>query len=137
VKLPKELRQQVLERAKGNCEYCLLPQIEVPFSHEVDHIIARQHGGTDALENLALCCIFCNRPKGPNLATFDPGTEDITLLFNPRKQVWSEHFSLEQGNIVGVTKEGRATVFLLRFNDEIRIAQRQQLIGQGRYNTLL
>jgi 5-methylcytosine-specific restriction endonuclease McrA len=54
VKLPKDLRQQVFERAKANCEYCLLPQTEIPFSHEVDHIIARQHSGTDALENLAL-----------------------------------------------------------------------------------
>ena len=95
MRFSKELRQQIFERARGYCEYCLLPQ-ETPFPHEIDHIIPRQHGGTDVVDNLALCCIFCNRPKGPNLATFDPGTEDLTLLFNPRKQVWAEHFRLEQ-----------------------------------------
>lgn len=133
----QEIRQFIIERASDCCEYCLLPQ-DVTFQvHHIDHIIARQHGGNDDTSNLAFCCMNCNLNKGPNIATFDPGTENLTPLFNPRKQVWSEHFRLEQGNIVGVTKEGRATVFLLRFNDGIRVAQRQQLIGQGRYNTLL
>jgi HNH endonuclease len=135
VKISKEIRQLVLERARGCCEYCLIPQ-EGPFPHEVDHIIARQHTGTDTAENLALCCIFCNRPKGPNLATFDPETKMLMPLFHPRTQLWSEHFRLEEGKIIGLSPEGRATIFLLRFNDEARVKQRQLLIQHGRYKLL-
>jgi HNH endonuclease len=130
MKLSKELRQHLFERAGGCCEYCLLPQIG-PFPHEVDHIIARQHGGTDTEDNLA---IFCNRPKGPNLATFDPETKALSRLFDPRKQTWTEHFHIVEGKILGSTPEGRATVFLLRFNDDTRARQRQLLIQQGRYD---
>lgn len=131
----KELRQLVFERALGCCGYCLSPQ-GGPFPHEVDHIIAKQHTGTDDEGNLALCCIYCNRPKGPNLATFDPQTKKLTRLFDPRKQVWSEHFTLEQGKIIGLTPEGRATVFLLRFNDEVRVRRRVLQIQQGTYRVL-
>ena len=35
-----------------------------PRHLEVDHIIARQKGGTDHLENLQLLCGSCNRIKG-------------------------------------------------------------------------
>ena len=31
---------------------------------EVDHIIARNKGGTDHLDNLQLLCGHCNRTKG-------------------------------------------------------------------------
>src|SRR5437016_3905081 len=33
----------------------------------VEHIVARQHGGSDTVENLALACPECNRHKGTNL----------------------------------------------------------------------
>lgn len=40
------LRQVVIERAGGRCEYCLLHYTEAAlFDHEVDHIIAEKHGG--------------------------------------------------------------------------------------------
>jgi hypothetical protein len=132
--ISQEVRRFVTSRALECCEYCLLPQLL--HSHHVDHIIARQHGGVEDLENLALCCMTCNLYKGTNLTTIDPETKVITTLFNPRKQVWSQHFVLEQGGIIGVTPEGRATVFLLRFNDETRVQQRFLLIQQGTYRVL-
>jgi hypothetical protein len=55
------------------------------------------------------------------------------LLFNPRAQLWNEHFSLEGVRIVGQTPTGRATVVLLRLNDPARLIQRQALIEAGRY----
>lgn len=119
----QELRQFVVERADNCCEYCLLSQHSTFQVHHIDHIIARQHGGRDDVSNLAFCCMICNLNKGPNIATFDPGTENLTLLFNPRKQTWSEYFRLERGSIIGLTVEGRATVFLSNFNDEARIIQ--------------
>lgn len=33
----------------------------------VEHIVPRNHGGTDALENLAIACAGCNRKKGSRL----------------------------------------------------------------------
>jgi hypothetical protein len=43
------------------------PSASHPAPFQIDHIIARQHGGATELENLALACIHCNRFKGPNM----------------------------------------------------------------------
>jgi hypothetical protein len=124
----QQLRQKIATRALGCCEYCLYPEIEADIRHQIDHVIAKQHGGSDLEENLCLCCATCNRYKGPNLSSVDPETQRITQLFNPRLQSWEEHFLLEQERIVGLTSEGRATVFLLHFNDEERLIERRLLL---------
>ncbi len=95
------------------------------YTYHVEHIHARQHGGTDALENLALACNHCNFLKGPNLVSKDPDTGQTTALFHPRKQMWPEHFRCDGGRIWGVTPEGRTTVFLLQFNAPHRIELRE------------
>jgi hypothetical protein len=42
--LPRFIR----ERASHRCEYCRLPQDAEPFfAYHVEHIVARQHGGSD------------------------------------------------------------------------------------------
>ena len=127
-------RERSQARAQGCCEYCLYPETESLITHQLDHVVARQHGGTDHEDNLAYCCAVCNRYKGPNLSSVDPDTGEVTRLFNPRTQRWGEHFVLEDEHIIGTTPEGRATVFLLRFNDEERLAERRVLIASGRYN---
>jgi hypothetical protein len=127
-----ELRGFVFDRARGLCEYCLLPDSEATQPHQLDHIIARQHGGGDDEGNLALCCVVCNRYKGTNLTSLDPETKQLTPLFNPRHQHWQEHFLLEQGRILGLTPAGRATAFILRLNDEWRVLLRQTLEREGR-----
>ena len=38
------------------------------------------------------CLLDCNRNKGANFGSFDPDTDEVTLLFNPRKQHWKDHF---------------------------------------------
>jgi hypothetical protein len=35
------LRQLVIERAEGRCEYCFLPQAVAAHKHEPDHIIPK------------------------------------------------------------------------------------------------
>jgi 5-methylcytosine-specific restriction endonuclease McrA len=45
VYIATELRAQVIQRANGLCEYCLLHQDDTPFSHQIDHIVALKHGG--------------------------------------------------------------------------------------------
>ena len=69
--IPSSLRQLVIDRAQGKCEYCLIHQDVSIYSHEVDHVIARKHAGQTVAENLALSCLSCNRHKGSDLATFD------------------------------------------------------------------
>lgn len=127
--IPSSLRQLVIERARGRCEYCLIHQDASIYSHEVDHIIALKHGGQTIAENLALSCLPCNRHKGSDLATFDPQSNEIVPLFNPRRQVWSDHFQLDGLHIVGITPTGRATVFLLMLNSPTRLLNRQVLIS--------
>ena len=53
-------REFVRTRAGNRCEYCLLRQERTGLSHHIEHIIAKQHGGSDAPENLALACNRCN-----------------------------------------------------------------------------
>jgi hypothetical protein len=112
-----------------------LPQRASILPHQIDHIIAQQHMGSDAENNLCLCCLRCNLKKGPNIASTDPEvtSEDcIVALFHPRQQRWQEHFHLrEDGRIDGVTPEGRATVRLLYFNAEERVQLRRLLMQQG------
>ena len=60
----------VRTRAGGRCEYCRLP-VWAYRLFEVEHIVALQHRGSDALSNLAYACIRCNKFKGPNLASID------------------------------------------------------------------
>lgn len=118
------LRRRVIERASLACEYCLLPSPLSFYPHEVDHVIALKHQGQTDADNLAYACWRCNRFKGSDLGSFDPQTGDFSFLFNPREQVWSEHFTSAQGKIVGRSPEGRTTALLLKFNTEDRIQER-------------
>ena len=126
------LRRLVTERAGHRCEYCLLH-----FDHQtivafhLEHIIARQHGGDDSPENLALACHRCNLRKGPNLAGLDPKTGELTRLFHPRQDRWQGHFEFMEGHILGLTGVGRATAALLQMNTPDRIELRRQLQAAG------
>jgi hypothetical protein len=113
------LRRLVCQRAGDRCEYCGLHQSELPLvTFHVDHVIARQHGGTDDESNRSLCCHWCNFKKGPNLSTRIDG--QTVTLFNPRTQIWADHFARQGDLIVGLTPIGRGTVRLLDMNDEDR-----------------
>jgi 5-methylcytosine-specific restriction endonuclease McrA len=65
----------------------------------MEHVIAEKHGGTTTADNLALACPYCNRAKGSDLGSLDPETGQLTPFFNPRIDVWQEHFLLEDGYI--------------------------------------
>ena len=121
--IPLALRRAVILRANGRCEYCGKPQIGF-IPHEVDHVIAQKHGGATTVENLAFACFECNRYKGSDIASFDPLTGTLVLLFNPRKDLWVNHFRYTKGEIVPLTSIGRVTVMLLRLNDSARITER-------------
>ena len=128
-----ELRRLIISRANGRCEYCLVPQNAVYSPPQPDHIIAEQHGGQTEADNLALSCLHCNRHKGPNVASVDVETNQLIFLFNPRTQLWAEHFVLEDATIRGVTAVGRITVRVLDLNAPERVEIRQTLIEGGLY----
>jgi hypothetical protein len=130
--IPDILRGLVRERARNRCEYCLIAEVLVTL-HEPDHIIAVQHRGATAPDNLALACFDCNRWKGPNISSVDPETGRVVPLFHPRRGKWTKHFLLNGALILGRTAIGRATVELLRFNDPRRVRVRAELHRVGRY----
>lgn len=127
-------RLTVKERAGTCCEYCRVSQLGRLSKFHVDHVIALKHGGTDDLENLCLACYKCNGYKGSNVAAIDPESGDATKLFHPRQQLWQDHFQVnEDATITGLTPEGRATVFVLRINDEERVKPRFLAMMVGDY----
>lgn len=126
------LREFVRERAGHRCEYCRLHQEALPWARfHVEHIRAIQHRGGDEPENLALACHRCNLFKGPNLTSYDPQTDGLVRLFNPRIDDWDEHFRVVEFQIVGLTPIGRTTVTLLHMNEPDRIQLRRELEGTG------
>ena len=134
--IPVSLRRLVTDRAYACCEYCLMPQAVAAGMHQIDHLVALKHGGATVSDNLALACIDCNQFKGSDLAAIDPVERVIVPLFNPRLQHWSNHFQLVGVRIVGLTPVGRATIALLRLNDEARLIDRQMLSDARLYPPL-
>jgi hypothetical protein len=131
--LPASLRRLVIERAGGCCEYCRIPQEGSGFPFEIDHIRSIKLGGKDDGENLALSCPICNARKGSNVAAYDPETDLLAPIFNPRLHTWKEHFELQGSTIQPLTAEGRVTVLILRMNDELRVERRNVLLELGRH----
>jgi hypothetical protein len=103
--------------------------------HQVDHIVAQQHSGSDRESNLCLCCLRCNLKKGPNIASRDPeaaNENNLVALFHPRQQPWHDNFQLhDDGYIFGTSPAGRATARLLDFNEEDRVVLMRVLMRQG------
>jgi hypothetical protein len=131
--LNADLIRRVRERALGRCEYCQLPTAFHPAPFQIDHVIARQHGGATGLENLALACIHCNRFKGPNVAGVDPDSGAIVRLFNPRRDSWTEHFVWNGPQLNALSQIGRATIAVFLINDPEVVAMRKALQEEGAF----
>lgn len=128
------LRATVRTRSGGRCEYCLLPETALgPGDFHAEHVIARCHGGGDGPENLAWACAYCNVFKGPNLSGRDPDSGELVRLFNPRDDLWADHFLLQDDRIAGRTAIGRTTVWVLRMNQELMLRLRASLRREGRF----
>jgi hypothetical protein len=125
------LTRLVWERADGRCEYCRLAQANSRLAFEIDHVVARKHGGASVGSNLALSCFYCNSYKGPNIAGIDLRTRRVVRLFNPRRQKWGRHFRWSGSHLMGRTAVGRATVAVLMINHPQALALRQSLIREG------
>ncbi len=124
-------RELFRRRADNRCEYCLLPQAHSELTHHIEHIVAKQHGGGDEVENLALACHRCNLHKGTNLTGVNSLSGQLVSLFHPRRDRWSEHFLFRGVRIMGITPTGRATVCLLAMNDVRRLELRSELLAHN------
>jgi len=121
------LRKLVAERAEFIGEYCHFPDAFSFFPFQIDHIIGITHGGETKLENLAYTCLFCNAHKGTNIATILLPNQEFVGLFNPRTEIWNEHFEIREGLIIGKTIVSNATVKVLQLNKPERVQERKEL----------
>jgi hypothetical protein len=52
--IPAAVRAMLFESAAYLCQYCGYP------ADEIDHIVPWSYGGSDHVDNLAVCCRLCN-----------------------------------------------------------------------------
>lgn len=128
-----EQRRVVIIRAKRCCEYCHSQMDFATQSFSVEHIAPRHKGGKTILENLALSCQGCNNHKHVKVLGFDPVTEQAVPLFNPRQQLWQEHFAwnADYTIVIGLTSVGRATITVLHLNRQGLMNLRRALFALG------
>ena len=59
--VPGSIRYEVLKRAKSRCELCGISMEEKAL--EVDHIVPKNNGGKDSIDNYQALCYSCNANK--------------------------------------------------------------------------
>jgi hypothetical protein len=136
--IPKSIQTLVRQRGKYRCEYCHYPEILSSSPLSIEHTWPQSLGGSDAFENLALACRRCNEKRYNFTTGIDPVTKKEEPIFNPRQNLWAEHFSWSSDGIylIGTTAIGRATCNRLDLNDEKQKepfiqSARQQWVASG------
>ncbi len=132
-RISDELRNAVAHRANHFCEYCLIHEEDTIYGCQVDHVISLKHGGATTLANLAYACAFCNRLKGSDIGSILWSTQSFIRFFNPRTDLWGDHFKVDDAIIRPISDIGKATTQILGFNNIDRVIERQTLIAIGRY----
>ncbi|MBA3870920.1 MAG: HNH endonuclease [Anaerolineae bacterium] len=129
-RIPLPLRQQVRERANNRCEYCRTPDQYSSNAFQIDHIIPiKRHGGSEGPHNMAWACPHCNRTKETDVGGYDEAGV-LTPLFNPRTQLWGDHFYMDEAAIInGTSSIGQVTVRLLDLNSPLSVYVRLTLVG--------
>lgn len=132
-RVSRHLDNLVRERARHRCEYCQSFEGLTGQLCEIDHIVPRARGGPTEAENLCLACSACNGHKLARTHGTDPVTQELVLLFNPREQVWADHFAWTSDGIriLGLTAIGRATVELLKLNRPLAMSARAIWVSMG------
>jgi len=112
-----DIVRRVHQRAHFLCEYCQTSQRITGQAMHVDHI---DPNGDDSLDNLCLACGNCNLSKARATSAVDPATGEAAALFNPRTQIWSEHFewTADGTRLKGLTATGRVTIERLKINQD-------------------
>jgi HNH endonuclease len=131
--IPENIKIRVRETSRFRCGYCLILQRYSPMVFQLDHYIPLSIGGTNNEENLWLVCGNCNNAKSDKTEAFDSVTNSTVSIFNPRTQIWNEHFEMSKNGtqIIGKTPIGRGTVEALNLNDERVVAVRMEWVAVG------
>lgn len=131
--IPKKVRQRVKAAARNRCGYCLCSQDYVYIELTIEHIIPTALGGSDEESNLWLSCGRGNGGKGVQVDGYDFVTEQQVPLFNPRTQVWKDHFRWDSTGIqiIGLTAIGRVTVEALKLNAPQVLVVRRNWVSVG------
>lgn len=124
--IPARLRRQVIERAGNRCEYCGLAQAGQAATFHIDHIIPVVVGGKTVHWNLALACVSCSLRKSSRQQIVDPDSGTTVNIFNPRSQLWTDHFQWNGVYAFGITAVGRATVAALDMNRPMLLEIRRE-----------
>lgn len=134
-KIKKDLEEKIRRQAKNRCGYCLNPQELMPYKLEIEHLIPKSLGGASNEENLWLACRECNAHKASKIEAVDNLTGKTVKLFNPRRQIWNEHFEFSDNNtqIIGKTACGRATVESLQLNNFYQTTARSIWVEMNRF----
>jgi 5-methylcytosine-specific restriction endonuclease McrA len=131
--IPENLKSAVIERASKCCEYCKSQDKYSPTFFTTDHVIPESLDGKTEFENLAYACFLCNRLKSNKLKIFDNLTQKWIPLFNPRKDIWLDHFAWNEDatKIIGISVIGRCTVIALKLNRDKLVEYRNSIIPFG------
>jgi 5-methylcytosine-specific restriction endonuclease McrA len=87
------LRKRIALQAGTRCGYCLSGQELLGMPMTIEHLVPQAAGGAAVGENLWLSCVRCNLVQGTQTHANDPETGESGPLFDPRREVWSEHFA--------------------------------------------
>lgn len=134
-KIPAALRREIIERARGFCEYCYANSEFSDSPFDVEHIVPVSQNGATESGNLALSCHGCNLYKSNRITALDVAGKKIVEIYNPRIGSWNKHFlwSEDFTIIIGLTPVGRATVEALKLNRKGLINQRKSLRFSGEH----
>jgi hypothetical protein len=132
-RIPPALRERVSQQAGYRCGYCLSSQELLGMPMTIEHLIPETEGGPTVEDNLWLSCVRCNLFKRTQTHAVDPETGERVPLFDPRRDVWNEHFRWDDRGveILGTTPRGRATCIALRLNNEDIVVTRRLWVAAG------
>jgi hypothetical protein len=111
--------------------FCTNPIFRRCFLNRAHYPLSK--GGLTLLYNLAFSCQCCNNHKYIAIQAIDPATGNMAALYNPRIDIWAEHFEWRDyfTEIIGISPSGRATVNRLQLNREGLINLRRLLVDVG------
>lgn len=131
--IPTSLKSKIEQVDRDRCCYCLTQEANSGISMSFDHIRPQSKGGETTFDNVCLACRSCNEFKSDLIEAEDPLTQSTVLLFHPRQQQWSDHFTWSEDGtkVEGLTDVGRASVLALQMNHPTIVVARRRWVASG------
>jgi hypothetical protein len=117
------------------CEYCQSQEAYSTQNFSMEHIIPSHLGGSNEIDNLALCCQGCNNHKFTKVGLFDKVMNEFIPFFHPRQDIWTEHFNWSEDFmlIIPLTKKGEVTLEVLKMNRQQVVNWRMAILSIGKH----